>query len=210
MTTPKKCLSGNLPFGFMRVCTPMIAPIWKHRQNRTDDSAIYWRKEKVSFRAAYGNERVVAYLFLPRNATPPYATVIYFPGVSSFFEKSSENISPFWVEPVIRSGKAVLYPIYMGTYERRIAFGPVRQTPEEVVQPGSACLSVGPNAARDLVTQWAQDRGHSIDYLETRKDIDAHRLGYYGHSVGAVRGPGPNSGRATPQGQRVGWRRPAV
>lgn len=37
----------------------------------TDDSSPYWRKEKVSFRAAYGSERVPAYLFLPRNAVPP-------------------------------------------------------------------------------------------------------------------------------------------
>jgi cephalosporin-C deacetylase-like acetyl esterase len=44
-----------------------------------EDSSKYWRRERVSFRAAYGNERVTAYLFLPRNAHPPYATVIFFP-----------------------------------------------------------------------------------------------------------------------------------
>ena len=39
-----------------------------------------WRMETVSFRAAYGNERVTAYLFLPDNAKPPFQTVVYFPG----------------------------------------------------------------------------------------------------------------------------------
>ena len=159
------------------------------RLQSVDDSSNYWRREKVSFRAAYGNDRVTAYLFLPKKASPPYETVIFFPGVSSFFEKSSENIDPDLLEPLIRSGRAGLYPIYMGTYERRIDSTPLRQTFEEVVQPGSACLPVGPNAGRDLVGQWAKDLGRSIDYLETRKDIDSHRLAYYGLSLGAIWGP---------------------
>jgi cephalosporin-C deacetylase-like acetyl esterase len=159
------------------------------RLQSVDDSSNYWRREKVSFRAAYGNDRVTAYLFLPKRATPPYETVIFFPGVSTFFEKSSENIDPDLLEPLIRSGRAGFYPIYMGTYERRINSTPLRQTFEEVVRPGSACLPVGPNAGRDLVGQWAKDLGRSIDYLETRKDIDSHRLAYYGLSLGAIWGP---------------------
>ena len=153
-----------------------------------EDSSKYWRREKVSFRAAYGNERVTAYLFLPRNARPPYATVIVFPGVHSYFEKSSENIGPEF-DFVVRSGRALLYPIYVGTYERRITSLSARQTPEEVVQPGSACLPVGPTGNRDLVPEWAKDIGRSIDYLETRSDIDSRRLGYMGLSLGAVWGP---------------------
>lgn len=159
------------------------------RVESVDDSSEYWRTEKVSFRAAYANDRVTAYLFLPRNTRPPYSTLIYFPGVHVFFEKSSESISADFLEFAVRSGRAVLYPIYMGTFERRITSSPVRQTPEEVVQPGSACLPVGPKAGRDLVTQWAKDLGRSIDYLETRNDIDSHRLAYYGLSLGAVWGP---------------------
>ena len=43
-----------------------------------DDSSPYWRKEKVSFDAAYDNEKVVAYLFLPKNAAPPFQTLVFF------------------------------------------------------------------------------------------------------------------------------------
>jgi eukaryotic-like serine/threonine-protein kinase len=93
------------------------------------------------------------------------------------------------LEFAARSGRAVLYPIYMGTFERRITSSAVRQTTEEVAQPGSACLPVGSKAGRDLVMQWAKDLGRSIDYLETRQDIDSHRLAYYGLSLGAVWGP---------------------
>ena len=39
----------------------------------------HWRVERVSYNAAYGGERVIAYLFLPKNAPPPYQTVVYFP-----------------------------------------------------------------------------------------------------------------------------------
>jgi hypothetical protein len=37
-----------------------------------------WRRETVSFRAAYGAQRVLAHLFLPTNATPPYQIVAFF------------------------------------------------------------------------------------------------------------------------------------
>ena len=39
-----------------------------------------WKSEKITFAAAYGNERVIAYLFLPKKAQPPLQTVVYFPG----------------------------------------------------------------------------------------------------------------------------------
>jgi DNA-binding winged helix-turn-helix (wHTH) protein/dienelactone hydrolase len=159
------------------------------RIESVDDSSQYWRKEKVTFNAAYGNERVIALLFLPKNAKPPYATVVFFPGVSSFFMRSSDQIATPSYEFIVRSGRAVLYPIYAGTYERGVKFVGRREKPEEVVQPGSACLPVTPRAATELVEHWAKDLGRSIDYLETRKDIDSHRLAFYGLSLGAVWGP---------------------
>ena len=45
------------------------------RLERTDDSSGYWRRETVSFAAAYPNDRVLAHLFLPKNAQPPYQKV---------------------------------------------------------------------------------------------------------------------------------------
>ena len=46
-----------------------------------DDSSPEWRMEKVSYAAAYGDERIPAYLFLPKNAKPPYQVMVLFPGV---------------------------------------------------------------------------------------------------------------------------------
>ncbi|MFN8583667.1 MAG: SUMF1/EgtB/PvdO family nonheme iron enzyme, partial [Gemmatimonadaceae bacterium] len=38
-----------------------------------------WTREKVTYDAAYGDERITAYLFLPKRVRPPYQTVIFFP-----------------------------------------------------------------------------------------------------------------------------------
>ena len=88
--------------------------------DEVDDSSPYWRKEKVSFSAAYGDERVPAFLFLPKNAKPPYQALVYHPSagaVSSTFA-SMEGFNR--MEFIIRSGRAVIYPIYIGTFDRQL------------------------------------------------------------------------------------------
>ena len=44
-------------------------------------------------------------------------------------------------------------------------------------------------AFRDWVIQYVQDARRSVDYLETRSDIDVGTLGYYGISWGSAMGP---------------------
>jgi len=142
------------------------------RVEAVDDGSPHWNKEKVSFRAAYGNERVTALLFLPRNAAPPYQAVIWFPGDDAFFFPSSESLaSAHLFDFIPRSGRALVYPIYKGMYERHVPF------------------SRAPNEWRDMMIHWSKDLGRTVDYLETREDIDSERLAYYGFSSGAVYGP---------------------
>ena len=38
---------------------------------------------------------------------------------------------------------------------------------------------------RDHVLQWSKDLGRTIDYIETRPDLDARRIALYGVSWGA-------------------------
>jgi formylglycine-generating enzyme required for sulfatase activity/predicted esterase len=144
--------------------TPLNAAI-----ESVDESSPYWRKEKVVFDAAYGHERVPAYLFLPRNAAPPYQTVVYFPSSMALRLPSSQDLDIRVLDFVIRSGRALLHPVYKGTYERR-----------------SGATENGPNEDRDLVIQWSKDLGRSIDYLESRPDIDREKLAYYGLSLGSI------------------------
>ena len=48
-----------------------------------DASPPYWKLEKVTFNAAYGNERMRAHLFLPKDVPPPYQAVVFFPAFGS-------------------------------------------------------------------------------------------------------------------------------
>ena len=128
--------------------------------------------EKVSFDAAYGGERLSAYLFLPKTAIPPFQTVAFFPGGGAFL---SDKIDLQSVEDqldlLLKSGRAIIVPVYKGSYERRDAY-----------QPGGQ----PPGLFRDHVIAWVKDLGRSLDYLETRKEIDSTRVAYFGASPGGA------------------------
>ncbi|MHC4534358.1 MAG: protein kinase domain-containing protein [Planctomycetota bacterium] len=147
----------------------------------TDDSLPFWRKEKITFDAAYGGERVIVHLFLPKTGEPPYQTVIYFPGLGAVYDESFDGL-PYrdLTEHIIMNGRALLCPIYKGTYERPAARGRI-WTSSSIVQT--------PFAYREWIIKMAQDLSRSIDYLETRDDFDSERIAYYGISWGAQLGP---------------------
>jgi len=140
-----------------------------------------WRKEKITFDAAYGAERMIAYLFLPKAGKPPYQTVIYFPGAGALFEEYFDGL-PYreHTEFIIMSDRALLFPIYKGTYERPADCGRLWS---------KVSIAQTPLVYRDWIIQMAKDLSRSIDYLETRDDIDSERIAYYGTSWGAVLGP---------------------
>jgi formylglycine-generating enzyme required for sulfatase activity/dienelactone hydrolase len=140
-----------------------------------DESPEYWTKEKILFDAAYGGERVIAYLFLPKGVKPPYQTVVYFPGSGAIRQRSSENLQIGLIDFIIQSGRAVLYPIYKETCERND--GRTSDVPDKTI------------SYRDWIIQLGKDLRKSVDYLETRDDIDVERIGYYGVSWGAELGP---------------------
>src|SRR5260370_16589782 len=63
-------------------------------------------------------------------------------------------------------GRAMMSPNYKGTVDRY-----VKMAPNSV-------------AMRDTTIMWHKDLSSSIDYLQTRPDIDMSRLAYIGHSMG--------------------------
>ncbi len=142
-----------------------------------------WILEKVSFAAAYGDERVTAYLFLPTNSEPPYQAVVYFPGSVPMQLRSSADIESYYEFPmflsfVVKSGRAALFPVYQGTFER--------------ITPAVIAARVAPadtHQRMELVIQTVKDFRRSIDYLETRPDIDAGKIAYQGMSWGGNLGP---------------------
>ncbi len=129
-----------------------------------------WRKEKITFDAAYGKERMAACLFLPAHVRPPYQTIIFFPSARVLDIPNSDKLGDLnFIDYVIQSGRAVLYPVFKGTYER----------PAPVPGPDTV-------AGRETLIQDSKDLGRSIDYLETRPDIDRNRIGFLGVSMGAA------------------------
>ncbi len=130
------------------------------------DSSQYLRREEVSFRAAYGNERVLAHLYLPKKANPPFQAVVFFGSGDMLDARSIAQFHDSF-EFIVRSGRALIIPAYQGTLER----GPL------------------PDQPREAMLNWSKDLGRSIDYLETRPDIDANKIAYFGYSYGAWMAP---------------------
>lgn len=137
-----------------------------------DDSKPKWRREKVSFKTAYG-ERMAAVLFLPRDVRPPFQTIVFFPGSSAQNVTDSEKMDTTRIDILVASGRAVIYPVYQTTFERR------RQGPSPEIDSA---------AYRDEVIMQFKDMARAIDYLESRTDIQTDKLAYVGLSWGAILG----------------------
>lgn len=139
----------------------------------TDESAGDWTTQRITFNAAYENEPMIAYLFLPKKATPPYQTVIYFPGVQTV-GRTSPLVQDFgWFDFIVKSGRALMYPVYKGTYERSVTdFSGDRTT----------------HQFTEYLIKWVQDLKRSIEYLETRPEINIDQLAYFGVSWGGFMG----------------------
>jgi len=156
----------------------------KARVEARKESSQGWIEEKITFDAAYGGERVIAYLFLPNNAAPPYQTVIYFPCDTPVVQRSSRDLESYFEFPVflsfiVKSGRAVLFPVYKGMFERG------NDTLTALVEVESNRNS---HQSAELFIQEVKDFRRSIDYLETRQDIDSKKLAFEGMSWGAEYG----------------------
>ncbi len=128
-----------------------------------------WKEQKIRFDAAYNGERMTAYLFLPKNVKPPYQTILFFPSARVLGIANSKDLSDIqFFDYIVKSGRAVMYPVYKETYERKAA-GAVPWTLE-------------------VATEQFKDLSRSVDYLATRSDIDTKKLAYVGVSMGSAEG----------------------
>jgi len=128
-----------------------------------------WRRERVSFAASYGGERVLVNILIPKGVPPPYQAVVWFPGGYALELRHSDGDLPFsyYFDFLPRGGRALVYPVYKGTYER--ADGAYTHSP----------------AGKIVAVQRSQDLSRTIDYLASRKDFDTEQVAYYGFSLGA-------------------------
>ena len=107
-----------------------------------------------------------------RKGKPPYQTIVLFPSAYAINRSSSAHLDLRQFDFIVRSGRALIYPVYQGTFERRGGTG-------------------GRSAFRDLTIQQMKDLFRAVDYLATRPEVDMQRLGYYSVSMGAHLAPIP-------------------
>lgn len=149
-----------------------------------------WTKEFDGYRiegVVYESQpglHVTANLYIPTSGTPPYPAVLG-PCGHSILGKAAETYQPAWIN-LARRGFVVLSFDPVGQGERmayldeqgKARFGPTT----EHTHLGVLALLVGTNVARDFI--W--DGIRSIDYLESRPEVDPERIGCTGNSGGGT------------------------
>jgi eukaryotic-like serine/threonine-protein kinase len=144
------------------------------RVEARDTTMAEWVREVVSFAAGYGRERVRAQLLLPRHARPPYQTVVLFPGSEALFEPSSDATDLGYLSFLVRDGRALMLPVYKGTFERA-----------DTVLTYTTSPTI---AYRDAVLAWGKDLRRAVDFIAERADLDSSRVAYLGVSLGGRMG----------------------
>lgn len=138
------------------------------------ENTAVWRVEKVTLDAAYGGERFDVYLFLPKDVNPPYQPVIFLHGSNVIFMDKFGTSDMSSLEFIVKSGRALVFPILKGTYERRDGL--------------NSDYSAETVFYKDHLIMWRKDVGRAIDYIETREDILSDKIGYFGWSWGGFLG----------------------
>jgi len=133
-----------------------------------------WMVEKVTIDAAYNNERFDIWLFLPKDIQPPYQPVLLYHGSNVIYYDAFNVNYVRSLEFIVKSGRALVFPVLKGTCERRDGLNTDYQQPTVFY--------------KDHVLMWRKDFGRTIDYLETRSDILSNRIGFFGWSWGGFMG----------------------
>ncbi|HEX6309844.1 MAG TPA: SUMF1/EgtB/PvdO family nonheme iron enzyme [Longimicrobiales bacterium] len=139
------------------------------------DTAELWIRQRVELDAGYGGERLTTFVFLPRDRAGPHQTVVYFPGSNVIYSRSNDDVSIGTIDFVLLSGRAVILPIFKGTFERGSEL--------------SSDIQDTSNSWRDHMIAWSKDMRRSIDYAATREDLAVDQLSYLGISWGSAVAP---------------------
>lgn len=133
----------------------------------TDD----WTRLTVRFNGV-GEEPILAYLYLPTGAPPPYQTMVFLPGGGAFFANPIDAQAEWLLGANIRAGRALFSIVMDGMVGRDWP-------------PGRGFPDSNTVEFRDLMVRHSTELSLGLDYLETRDDIDMDRLAYVGLSWGA-------------------------
>ena len=102
--------------------------------------------------------------------------VVFFPGIGAFYghtsSQSPQPPQPRPLEFIPRAGRVLVAPVFWGSYERYAGLYELNAASRSAMQS-------------ELRRRWYTDLKRTIDYLETRDDIDAENFAYLGISYGA-------------------------
>ncbi|HEX6315721.1 MAG TPA: SUMF1/EgtB/PvdO family nonheme iron enzyme, partial [Gemmatimonadaceae bacterium] len=129
-----------------------------------------WVREDAEFDMPGTSERMRTALFLPKRVRPPFQAVVIWPAGDAFIPRDPGQLSLQYADYIIRSGRAVIYPVFEHTYGRG---SPMR---------GDRLTNT--IAHRDQMIRWTTEMRRSIDYAFTRADVDSTRLAFAGTSWG--------------------------
>ncbi|MGB5627721.1 MAG: SUMF1/EgtB/PvdO family nonheme iron enzyme [Woeseiaceae bacterium] len=127
----------------------------------------YWKRQRITFDGEPGEDRIIVYLYLPHTDRSRHQTIMLWPGAATQIAESVDDLR-FILDFLLRNGRAVAMPVVKGMFERRVSPRPDWTT----------------HRGRNLAIEEVREFRRAIDYLETRQDIRADVLGYYGHSWG--------------------------
>jgi predicted esterase len=153
-----------------------------------DKIAIHARVDQMFDSSNYSLEKVhlnsvkasadeqILYLFQPKNATPPYKTIFYWPG-SSVIQRTSFNHKreSYFFSFLLKNGYAVVFPVFTGTLEK-----------QNTIRTSNQNQSV---AYRSFAIDLMHDVRRSLDYLDSRNDIHHSGYGFLGFSWGGAMAP---------------------
>jgi pimeloyl-ACP methyl ester carboxylesterase len=136
-----------------------------------------WTVERVTLPTGFDDTSFAVQLFLPRDRRPPFGVVFYLPHSGEFaapvttaeFDPAAVGVP---LDFLPKSGWVLAVVAFDGAYERQWSAERRRSmNPAERV--------------RLQQRHWREELGRTIDYLATREDIDARKLGWFGVSMGA-------------------------
>jgi eukaryotic-like serine/threonine-protein kinase len=133
-----------------------------------------WIAEEISLTFS-GDESATLYIVRPRVARNPLQPVIFGPAndCCSLKRPNRKALDQLFIAGfIVNSGRALVMPIWFGSYER--------------VEPANPDPAATADRQRRSALGWERDLGIVLDYLETRADLDPHKVGYFGFSRGAA------------------------
>ena len=138
-------------------------------------------REKVVFNGI-NNSQVTGYLAIPKTSKPPYPCVLQMHGLTvskSDFWEEEYHYGELVTQGLLSSGYAVL-ALDMPYHGERLYEKKFESTGITLFQKGWGYR------IRDMIVQSTIEYRRVIDYLETRNEIDANKLGAIGYSLGSV------------------------